>query len=216
VKRPYEPGADPFATFDAAYVLGALSPEDRVAFEEHLATCESCAASVRTQAGLPGLLAQVGAEQLSPEQPATDVLPQLLTEVRRTRRRRWIATATAAAVGLATCLTIVLMPLPRAEPRGEEMIALGAYPVQANVDLTDTPAGTRVAMSCSYQGGKGGDYVLVAMQRDGRTAELATWYAMPQNTAELEMTTPLRRAEISALELRIPGGPTLMRLPVSY
>lgn len=27
---------DPFATFDAAYVLGALSPEDRQRFEEHL------------------------------------------------------------------------------------------------------------------------------------------------------------------------------------
>jgi putative zinc finger protein len=216
VKRPQKPGADPFTTFDAAYVLGALSPEDRVAFEEHLASCESCAASVRTLAGLPGLLTQVDADQLGVDQPAPEVLPQLLTEVRRIRRRRWIATATAGAVGLAACLAIALVPLLPAVPRGEEMIALGPYPVQASIDLIDTAVGTRVAMSCSYQGDKGGDYVLVAMQRDGRAAELATWYAMPQNTAELELTTPLRRAEISSLELRIPDGPTLMRLPVSY
>ena len=44
-------------THDAGpYVLGALPPEDRRAFEEHLATCGHCRAEVREFAGLPGLL----------------------------------------------------------------------------------------------------------------------------------------------------------------
>ena len=33
--------SDPFVTYDAAYVLGALSPEDRQEFEEHL-TLKRC------------------------------------------------------------------------------------------------------------------------------------------------------------------------------
>ena len=43
-------------THDAApYVLGALSPEDRHAFEAHLAGCEACTAEVRRQAQVIGL-----------------------------------------------------------------------------------------------------------------------------------------------------------------
>jgi anti-sigma factor RsiW len=215
VNQHIEPGTDPFATFDAAYVLGALSPEDRAAFEAHLTTCDSCAESVRLLAGLPGLLAHVDAHQLHAEPAAPDQLSKLMTEVGRTRRRRLLATVSAAAVGLAACLALMLSAQLTDRPAGAEMTALGAYPVQANVNLSDVPTGTRVDMACSYEGSKGGDYVLVAVQRDGRTAELATWYAMPANTAELAMTTPLRRTEIQSLELRIPDGPALLRLVVN-
>ena len=50
---------DPFVTFDAAYVLGSLSPEDRHEFELHLRECPECSRSVGELAGLPGLLSQV-------------------------------------------------------------------------------------------------------------------------------------------------------------
>ena len=50
---------DKFAQWDAAYVLGALSPAERREFEEHLATCPHCQAAVSELAGMPGLLAQV-------------------------------------------------------------------------------------------------------------------------------------------------------------
>ncbi len=39
---------DPFRESTGLYVLGALSPDERVAFEAHLSGCESCAAEVRT------------------------------------------------------------------------------------------------------------------------------------------------------------------------
>ena len=47
---------DPFRDWDSAYVLGMLSPDDRRAFERHLATCPACAAAVSELAGLPGIL----------------------------------------------------------------------------------------------------------------------------------------------------------------
>src|SRR4029450_13226426 len=37
---------DKFAQWDAAYVLGALSPAERREFEEHLSSCKSCQAAV--------------------------------------------------------------------------------------------------------------------------------------------------------------------------
>ena len=50
---------DKFAQWDAAYVLGALSPAERREFEEHLASCPACQAAVSELAALPGLLAQI-------------------------------------------------------------------------------------------------------------------------------------------------------------
>ena len=70
-------------THDAGpYVLGALPPEDRRAFEEHLATCGHCRSEVQEFAGLPGLLSRLPAGELpavlqgSPEPPPpVSVLP---------------------------------------------------------------------------------------------------------------------------------------------
>jgi len=75
---------DEFSTYDAAYVLGALSPPERSAFEAHLRTCTSCAAGVTALAGLPGLLAKVPLEQVIDPAPVPlpqTLLPRLLREV---------------------------------------------------------------------------------------------------------------------------------------
>src|SRR4030095_16130436 len=50
---------DKFAQWDAAYVLGALSPAERREFEEHMSSCAGCQAAVSELAALPGLLAQI-------------------------------------------------------------------------------------------------------------------------------------------------------------
>ncbi len=99
----------PHVQEDGAYVLGALSPEDRVAFERHLPMCPDCARSVRELAGIPGLLARVPMEIVDPDQhppPVPDtLLPSLVRRARRSERRRtWWATGlvgVAAAVAVA-------------------------------------------------------------------------------------------------------------------
>ncbi len=99
-----------FAHDDGAYVLGALSPTERVAFKQHLAGCEECTRSVAELAGLPGLLGRVDAAVL--EEPPADelppsLLPALLREVRRERRRRTLTT-----VGLAAAAAVVAAAVP--------------------------------------------------------------------------------------------------------
>jgi len=54
---------DAFREWDAAYVLGALSAEDRRAFERHLPICPACAAAVAELAGLPGILSALPAAE---------------------------------------------------------------------------------------------------------------------------------------------------------
>lgn len=92
---------------DAAYVLGALSPADRAAYEEHLKTCADCQASVRRLAGMPGLLALARPDAApDPELPST-LLPALTARVLRFRRRRVRIIAGLVAASFAVMIALV-------------------------------------------------------------------------------------------------------------
>ncbi|GAB3443160.1 anti-sigma-L factor RslA [Phycicoccus ginsengisoli] len=52
-------GIDAYLDWDAAYVLGALDPAQRVEYERHLTGCARCQKAVAELAGMPGLLAQL-------------------------------------------------------------------------------------------------------------------------------------------------------------
>lgn len=138
----------PYDHDDAAYVLGALSPEEHRAFEAHLATCDDCRASVRRLAGLPGLLSRVDA----PDDPAaTDrtwagpapatLLPRLLSaaasENRRSRRR--VVTLLAAACLVLVAALVVPLAVLRG-PADRTPAAVGTTP--ASPSASALPAGT--------------------------------------------------------------------------
>ncbi|MBL1068203.1 zf-HC2 domain-containing protein [Streptomyces sp. 7-21] len=256
---PQGPSHDPFRTYDAAYVLGALSPRDRAAYEAHLAGCADCARAVRELAGLPGLLALSrdpfppagtpagtpkgnaegngaggtghGAKPAPLPPPPPGLLPALVERVtaRRRRGRRLVAALSATAVALAACLALVLAFgwAPGAGPEGGSgardstaMTPLGPYPVEASVSLADTGQGSRVSMECAYGAGESErpgqpiTYTLIAVENDGTERELARWQAMPGETARMTVGTPLRPDEIVALEVRVPGGPAVLRMPM--
>ncbi|MFI2104233.1 anti-sigma factor family protein [Isoptericola sp. NPDC019693] len=114
---PYREPTDPYREWDAAYVLGALSPADRRDYEGHLAGCDACRAAVAELAGLPGLLASVPAEHALATVPQGAVadgsggdgdgdggvlagvvpLAALAGAARRARRRRRSLVAVAAS-----------------------------------------------------------------------------------------------------------------------
>jgi hypothetical protein len=159
---------------DGAYVLGALSPEERVAFERHLPGCDSCARSVRYLAGLPGLLARVPVEILDPEQPPVPVpetlLPALVRAARRNQRRRmWItgglvAAAAAIAIGAVGVSTLggdgsdnVASPPASSAPVAPPTTAAaqimqpnGDEPISGWISLTKVGWGTRLDLTCTY------------------------------------------------------------------
>jgi hypothetical protein len=159
---------------DAAYVLGALSPADRLEFERHLPDCERCRRSVTALAGLPGLLSRVPREQVEaplPFEPLPEtVLPALVGAVRREQRRRavLVTLGTAAAVAVVALGATALQaarddgPTPQAvaasssETVTEAVVAdrpmkvLVDYGVSADVSLTEAKWGTTVSWICRY------------------------------------------------------------------
>ena len=48
-----------YAMWDAAYVLGSLSPGDRREFEAHMANCPACRHAVAKLSGMPAILSQL-------------------------------------------------------------------------------------------------------------------------------------------------------------
>jgi hypothetical protein len=225
-----------FEHYDGSYVLGALSPTERQAFESHLTHCEDCARSVRELAGLPGLLARVDPQTIE-DPPAdapvpTTLLPALVHEVRRSRRRRMYATlsvAAAAVVIAAGGATVVLNDSndansPVAGPTSSAsapthlaMSQVGAGPLQASVGFASVAWGTRLDLTCSYD--KQGEweqesmgYALVVRTRDGGEQQVATWRGIPGKTITLTAATESRRQDIASVEVRTVSGKTVLRL----
>lgn len=166
-------GGDAFRDWDAAYVMGALSPDERRDYELHLEGCESCAAAVAELAGLPALLSKVApaeasallgdGEVLPPPAalPPTTLLPRLVHSVRRVRRRRTVAVTLGLAAAVAAIVlagpSLMQAAVPPAAPTTAAMsqaqIALKPVvpsPLRASIRLVPQPWGTRVEMDCSY------------------------------------------------------------------
>jgi hypothetical protein len=106
---------DPFRDWDAAYVLGGLSGEQRRTFERHIAECPHCAAAVAELAGMPGILGRLPTEEALTLAPAFDddtlrdrphepgIVQRLAagaTASRRRARRRAVAGVGALAAAL--------------------------------------------------------------------------------------------------------------------
>ena len=98
---------DRYATWDAAYVLGALSSSERREFEAHLQHCERCSAAVAELGGMPALLGLLDAEdvrgledaQTDPPPLRPEVLQTVLDRVRWRRRRSAVVPVGSGRVG---------------------------------------------------------------------------------------------------------------------
>ncbi|MEH1098247.1 anti-sigma factor family protein [Micromonospora sp. CPCC 205561] len=220
-----------FAHDDGAYVLGALAPAERAAYERHLAGCATCREAVAQIAVLPGLLGRLdpaGLERFLPP-PENPRVPELLAAARERRRRersavrrRYASTALAAAalalvVGVGTA---ALLPRQAATPPAAEvpMVAMqpvaGAVPVHAQIALSGTDWGTEVRMRCGYDAKAGYTkaytFRLVAYGPQGATEQVGSWLAAPGDDLRIAGATRFTDAELVRLELlRADGTPVL-------
>ncbi len=227
-----------YAEWDGSYVLGALSPTDRKDYEKHLARCQDCGRAVRELAGLPGLLSRVDPIILEPP-PATEpvpetLLPALVEQVTRRRRRLYagvgLAAAAAVAVGAVLVQGVGATDNPPATsppaaspsvspPAGLAMSPVGRVPVSASVALTPVTWGTKLDLTCSYAPPTGEyhlppqvTYGLFVINRDGSAEQVGTWRALDGRTMHLAAATAARRADIASVEVRTVDGRPVLKL----
>jgi len=210
--------SDRFADWDAAYVLGALTPGERREFEAHLRTCEECAAAVGELAAMPSLLGTVPKEQalrmldIEPPrpEPVPDPLPRLLHAVARDRRRRWVVTGALVTASAAILLTIgIVLGVPK--PTDHVVLASPVdTPLTAEVAVTAESWGTRVEMECSYRSGATGGpptpppwgYQLAVTDTHGAETIVSSWEAGPGQTVHTSGSVDLSIAEIASFEVK--------------
>ncbi|TXN28097.1 anti-sigma factor family protein [Lacisediminihabitans profunda] len=224
---------DLYAEWDAAYVLGALSPLERREFERHLATCGACAAGVAELAGLPGLLAKVPAADLEMVAPVEDSVPPTLlprlvrSAARRRRRSRGLVAGAIVATAAAAAAVALAIPLAFAPP-AQTPAASGARvslsqviptTLSAKALLVEESWGTRIEMQCTYAApastttsgyGVARRYEMFVTDSRGNVSQVATWSATPGSTVEPSGTTSLRPSEIATVDVRSADGRVLL------
>jgi hypothetical protein len=206
---------DPFLYDDAAYVLGALDPQERAEFERHLETCPDCLDRVREARGVLPALATVPAAALDPV-PET-LLPGLLRRATAERRRRrigWGALAAAVAACVAA-LTVALLPSTSTPaPKTTPMAAvLTDAPIRADAAVQAKPWGTEIQLYCWYVHDRPATaYLLQVRDRAGHRHPLGTWRLVPGSEIEYSSGTALRPNQISRVEIALPNGLPVLRL----
>lgn len=231
----------PFAHDDGSYVLGALSPAERAAYERHLAGCATCRKAVAEIAVLPGLLGRLdpaGLGRVGESATTGARLPALIdaaAAVRRRERRtthwRYAGTALTAA-----CLALVVglgpgwlgpnpVTRPTAAPTASDQVPLvamrpvrGEVPVSAAVGLDGTSWGTEITMRCTYGTSTGYpkaySFHLVAYGADGAREQVASWAAAAGDEIRLTGATRFAGADLVRLELTRYDGVALLAYDV--
>ena len=220
---------DPYAMWDAAYVLGSLSSNDRREYEAHLSGCASCRSAVGELSGMPALLTMLSSDEvaaiddrgLEPPPMRPGLLDEILHRVQRQRRRtRWIAwTATAAAAAVLAVAALLatnpaqfgLTPLPVPETSAQALPMTPVVPssFEATVVVSSQGWGTHVEMTCTYReepgaadDDAGGDKLaMYAVGRDGSRVQLATWMAHAGATASPSGSTSMPVDQIAAVQV---------------
>lgn len=219
---PVDP--DRYSTWDAAYVLGSLSSEERREYEAHLTTCPQCRAGVAELSGMPALLSLIDLDDvraIDGEQPDPPLRPEVLDSVMaevgaRRRRTRWLTTSVAALAAVLLAVGIVVLARPETfglqrgtEQQSAQMLEMSKVaqtPINASIALTGYTWGTRIDMACSYGdwGSKGAqpqDLGMVVVGRDGSREQVATWLGLSGATALPSGNTQKPMDDIAAIQM---------------
>ncbi len=209
---------DPHRFDDAAYVLGALSPDEHAAFEAHLATCAECTARVREIDTVPALLAGISEADLVDEPMPDTLLPSLMrrASARHRRQRLLIGSLVAVAAACIAALIVAVWPSSTPSPAQHNFVPVAAQsPVQATATLTGKAWGTVIDVRCHYleENTKWHfRYDLVAYDRQGKPHMLGDWQLPPDKDIDYRTGTSLKPGQITRLDITLSGGQPVLRL----
>jgi hypothetical protein len=211
----------------AAYLLGAIEPEEARALQGHLDECASCYDEMTAVAWIPSLLPLVAIEDVDALEGATEVaaddappppamLDRLLATTEGERRSRGfrgkVAVVAAAALVVAgTALAVV--DSRHASPARTVHAVDARTHVSATVTVANRSWGTELGLSLRGAYPRG-TCSLIAHARDGHTDIAATWVASAQGTADVPGATAIPANQLSELDVVAANGWRLVQIVV--
>lgn len=211
---------DQFRYDDAAYVLGALSPDERAAFEEHLATCVECQARVAEARAGADLLAGITAAQVRDPGPVPDtLLPGLLRAAAGERRRQRLLTGSLAALAAACVATLVVLLWPSGGGSSAPALAFKPVvpsPVSATATLVRKTWGTEIDLQCHYADGadRWEPYQLVVVDTHGGRHDAGSWTLEPGHVIAFTGGIALPESKIARVEIARDTGEPILQLTI--
>jgi anti-sigma-K factor RskA len=190
----------------AGYVLGALDPDDRRAFEAHLQGCEECRREVGSLAPLPGLLARAAPVDTEP-MPA-GVADRAVAAARSQwaglarSRRAWRMGAVAAAV--AAIVVAIVALLPGSEESGTAL-ALQPGDVTGAVTIEGWTWGTSVHLELANLPQRE-SYVAWVVDREGTRQQCAAWGPTAAGRARLDGASSIPFDRVTAVVITSADG----------
>ena len=216
-----------------AFSMGLLEEQDRLAFEDHLAGCPSCAAELAELSPMAALLR--GVEPVGPaDEPAETTVTELIRRrvTRQRRRSRW-QVALGAAAGIALIGGGIAVGVAAAPPRNgpaAPAVAIAGQPhsatdpgtgVTGTVHLAAKAWGTQVTLDLSKVRGPL-ECELVAVSRTGERRVVMGWLVpapgdgVPGHPAHLVIAggTSIPRSDLARVDVDVVNGRTLLTIPV--
>lgn len=223
---------DRYREWDAAYVLGALSTDERREYERHLTTCDACQSAVAELAGMPGLLMKIDAttaealvstvvtenEFVLPLAPIQSLADAAIKRKTLVRRRFAAGMAAAASVVLVIGLLVGVNIGSSSNPGSTQdavattgikvaMVPLGTNAMVVNMHVTKKAWGTQFSWNCVY----GSDssswstpqaYDLVITDASGISTTVATWSQSGSAAKGLVASTGVPLSKIKTIDVR--------------
>lgn len=212
--------------WDAAYVLGALSSQERIEYEGYLAANPERAAALSEFAGMPSILNVLSPEEAvaldatpngKDDQQPLNLMPSLARAAERRQRRSRrnvmaLVAATAAAflaVGVIVTASVFGRPQPSTAPALQAMAPAGRGGITAELAVTEKQWGTRLDWNCEYTkdwSRNVGSYDLVVTTVDGKHTTVGSWRPAGDEASGLAAATVIPTAQIRSVDIRVTGS----------
>jgi hypothetical protein len=202
------------ATALGAYVLGALEPEERRRFEEHLDHCAICTAELAEFATIPALLDRARPEDLEPIEvtPSPELFDRVSAAARGTsapapHSRRWLLVAAAVLALLGVGAGVVIW----AANQPADTVTATSGPVQVTMKASGDDEGTAIDVTVAGLG-PGEICRLVAVDADGEHYPAGEWYVSDEGGGEWHSWAPVPRDDLSEVVMYGEGDREVIRV----
>jgi hypothetical protein len=217
---------DNLAGWDAAYILGALSLEDRRTYEDYLAANPARAAELTELAGMPGILNALsrdeavaltdlaGAPRAANRPDNVASLAHAAAKRQRRSRRTWLAAVVASAAALLIAGGVVgvkVFPQSAAPTQTVAMQAMQSAPrggLTAELAVTAKKWGTELNWACRYTedwSRNVASYDIVVTTHDGVQQTVGSWKPAGDEATGLSAATSTPMKQIRTVDIRVTG-----------